>query len=136
MLFCFLGLGGCETATPLVTLDTVGPEPAGVHPAGSPQGYLKVYSATGEFNDGDLMYYPHSRYSIYLGNGTRYKRVENHTTPGDENPQLVTLPAGTYYVLAQSDLNGLVKVPVIIKGGQTTVVNLQRGGLGHFPVDS
>ncbi len=45
----------------------------------------------------------------------------------DESPERVALPVGTYYVLAQSDSDGLVKVAVVIKGGQTTVVNLEHG---------
>jgi hypothetical protein len=28
-----------------------------------PQGYLKVYSATDKFNDGDALYFPHSSYA-------------------------------------------------------------------------
>src|SRR5438105_3443159 len=31
-----------------------------------PQGYLKVYSATDRFNDGDARYFPHSSYAIYF----------------------------------------------------------------------
>jgi hypothetical protein len=125
-LVCLLGFNGCASAAPMVTLNAVGPKPPDVRPAGPMLGYLKVYSATTEYNDGDLMYYPHSRYSIYTGS-TRYKWVDNHETESDESPQVVALPVGTYYVLAQSELDGLVRVPVIIKGGQTTVVNLERG---------
>jgi hypothetical protein len=126
-LASLIGLANCASAAPGVTLAAVGPKPAGVHASGPMEGYLKVYSATREFNDGDLMYYPHSRYSIYLTNGTRYKWVDNHETDSDESPERVALPTGTYYVLAQSDQDGLVKVAVVIKGGQTTVVNLENG---------
>lgn len=123
-----LGLSACASDNSHVaTLGTVGPKPPNVHPQGPLQGYLKVYSATSEHNDGDLMYYPHSRYAIYHNDGTRFEWVENHVTESDESPELVTLPVGNYYVMAHSELDGMVKVPVLIKGGQTTVVNLERG---------
>jgi hypothetical protein len=114
----------------MVTLTIVSPKSADVRPGGSMGGYLKVYSATSEYSDGDLMYYPHSRYSICRANGTRYKWVDNHKTDNDESPERVALPTGTYYVLAQSDHGGLVKVAVVIKDGQTTVVNLEGGTQG------
>jgi len=122
-----LGLGICANASPLVTLAPVGPKPPGVHAPGPMKGYLKVYSATTEYNDGNLMYYPHTRYSILNTNGSRYKWVDNHVAENDESPQVVAIPVGTYYVLAQSEQDGLVRVPVVIKGGSTTVVNLERG---------
>src|SRR6202051_4221056 len=43
-----------------------------------PQGYLKVYSATDEFNDGDPWYFPHSSYAIYTIDGKLFKNVRNH----------------------------------------------------------
>jgi len=122
-----LGLGSGLSASPLVTLAPVGPRPPGVHAPGPLKGYLKVYSATTEYNDGNLMYYPHSRYSILDTGGKRLEWVDNHVSMNDEAPQVVPIPVGTYYVLAQSEFDGLVRVPVIIKGGQTTVVNLERG---------
>lgn len=123
-----LGLGACASDNNHVaTLGVVGPKPPDVRPQGPMQGYLKVYSATDEHNDGDLMYYPHSRYAIYHTDGTRYEWVENHMTESDESPEKVTLPVGNYYVMAHSELDGMVKVPVLIKGGQTTVVNLEHG---------
>lgn len=125
-ILCALAFSGCAESSHLATLEPVGPKPPDVHPAGPLLGYLKVYSATDEFNDGDLMYYPHSRYSIYHSDGSRYKWVENHVAQNDESPQVVALPVGTYYVLAHSEVDGLVRVPVIIKGGQTTVVNLEK----------
>lgn len=122
-----LGLSSCVNASPIVTLAAVGPKPPGIHSPGPMKGYLKVYSATTEFNDGNLMYYPHTRYSILNTNGKRLEWVDNHVAENDETPQVVAIPVGTYYVLAQSELDGLVRVPVVIKGGETTVVNLERG---------
>ncbi len=34
-----------------------------------PQGYLKVYTATDEFDDGGVPYYAHSSYTIYTTDG-------------------------------------------------------------------
>ena len=73
------------------------------------------------------MYYPHSRYSILNTDGSRYKWVDNHMSDTDESPEKVALPVGAYYVMAQSEFDGMVKVPVVIKGGGTTVVNLEKG---------
>src|SRR6059036_2482762 len=47
-----------------------------------PQGYLKVYSVSDEFNDG--AYYTHSSYDIYSTHGTLFKRVEINTSSTDE----------------------------------------------------
>jgi hypothetical protein len=48
--------------------------------------------------------------------------VENHIGM-NESPTLVTLPRGNYDVHAQSDF-GPVIVPIVIKSGKTTKVNL------------
>lgn len=93
---------------------------------GAVTGYLKVYNSTREYGNGDILYYPHRRYFIYTLGGAKYKTVTNRTSRKDEEPVKVLLPAGEYYVLAESDSLGLVRVPVIIKGGETTVVNLER----------
>src|SRR5207249_6656185 len=48
------------------------------------QGYLKVYSATDKFNDGDAWYFPHSSYAIYTIGGKLFKKVKNQGSPEDE----------------------------------------------------
>jgi hypothetical protein len=58
------------------------------HRTESAQGYLKVYSATDEFNDGGLAYYSHSSYAIYTIDGELFKTVENHISRSDESPQI------------------------------------------------
>ena len=66
-----------------------------------PQGYLKVYSVSDEFNDG--AYYAHSSYAIYSIDGRLFKRVENNISRTDEIiPWEVALPAGSYTVVARS----------------------------------
>ena len=96
----------------------------------SAQGYLKVYSATDEFNDGGLAYYSHSSYAIYTIDGELFKSVENHISRSDESPELVALPAGSYLVIARSNRQGDVGIRVAIKPSQRTVLYLDLGGGG------
>jgi hypothetical protein len=93
----------------------------------SAQGYLKVYSATDEFNDGGLAYYSHSSYTIYATDGRLVKSVENHISPNDESPELVALPVGSYLVMARSDRHAEVSIRVTIKARQLTVLDLDLG---------
>ena len=90
----------------------------------SPQGYLEVYSATDEFNDGDALYFPHSSYAIYTIDGKLFKNVKNQRFPADEIPEVVALPVGTYAVVARSERDGYGRVLVVIKEGQQTIVDL------------
>jgi hypothetical protein len=96
------------------------------HRTGSADGYLLVYSATGEFSDGDLIFNAHSSYSIYTTDGKLFKNVENHMSRSDEIPELVTLPVGSYTIEARSESEGYVRVRVIIRGGLRTVVDLDK----------
>ena len=88
-----------------------------------PQGYLKVYSVSDEFNDG--AYYAHSSYAIYSIDGRLFKRVENNISRTDEIiPWEVALPAGSYTVVARSTRDGEVRVHFVIKAGRRTIVDL------------
>jgi hypothetical protein len=88
-----------------------------------PQGYLKVYSESNEFNDG--AYYAHSSYAIYSIDGRLFKRVENNISRTDETiPWEVALPAGSYTVVARSTRDGEVRVRFVIKAGRRTIVDL------------
>ena len=89
-----------------------------------PQGYLKVYSATDEFNSGDAWYFPHSSYAIYTIDGKLFKKVKNQRFPADEIPEVVALPVGTYAVVARSERDGYGRVIVVIKEDQQTIVDL------------
>jgi len=92
-----------------------------------PQGYLEVYSATNEFDDGGVPYHAHSSYAIYTTDGKVFKNVENHISRSDELPEIVTLPAGPYIVEARSDRDGYVRVAVVIKAGHRTTLDLELG---------
>jgi hypothetical protein len=88
-----------------------------------PQGYLKVYSVSDEFNDGP--YYAHSSYAIDSAHGTLFKTVENNISRTDELiPWEVALPTGAYTIVARSARAGEVRVHFVIKAGQRTIVDL------------
>jgi len=89
-----------------------------------PQGYLRVYSATDEFKDGDASYFPHSSYAIYTIDGKLFKNVKNHRSAADEVPEVVALPVGTYTVAARSEKDGYGHVLVVIKEGQQAILDL------------
>jgi hypothetical protein len=89
-----------------------------------PQGYLRVYSATDKFKDGDAWYFPHSSYAIYTIDGKLFKNVKNHRSADDEVTEVVALPVGTYTVVARSERNGYGHVLVVIKEGQQAILDL------------
>ncbi len=88
------------------------------------QGYLKVYSATDKFNDGDAWYFPHSSYAIYKIDGRLYENVRNHSSADDEVPEVVALPVGTYTVVARAERGGYASMLVAIKEGEQVVLDL------------
>jgi|SRR6516162_6155051 hypothetical protein len=94
------------------------------HRTGSADGYLLVYSATDEFSDGDLIFNAHSSYVIYTSDGKFLRNVENHISRTDELPELVKLAAGSYTLEARSANDGYVRVPVLIKPGRQTILDL------------
>jgi len=90
----------------------------------SKQGYLKVYSASDEVKDGDTRYFPHTSYVIYTIDGKLFKNFKNHRSGDDEIPELVSLPVGSYRVVARSVRGGYVRILVVIKEHQETVLDL------------
>ena len=94
------------------------------YPAGSSQGYLTVYLTADEFNDGNAWYFPHNAFAIHTIDGKLVKNVKSHFTY-DEIPEvLVALPVGSYMVVAQSEKDGYIRLPVVIKAGQRTILDL------------
>jgi hypothetical protein len=90
----------------------------------SRQGYLKVYSASDVIRHGDTRYFPHSSYVIYTIDGRLFKNVKNRRSADDEIPELVSLPVGSYRVVARSEGGGYVRMLVVIKEDQQTILNL------------
>jgi hypothetical protein len=117
----------------LAVLSTIrGKEPANRELAPGPVspgqlGSLMVYSATDAFEDGGVPYYAHSSYAIYTTDGKLFKNVENHISRSDEIPEAVALPVGIYTVLARSEKEGYIRVPVVIKADQQTILDLDPG---------
>ena len=94
------------------------------HHSESSQGYLKVYSASDVVKDGDTRYFSHSSYVIYTIDGRPFKNVKNHFSADDEIPELVSSPVGSYRVVARSEGGGYVRMLVVIKEDQQTILNL------------
>jgi hypothetical protein len=69
----------------------------------------------------------HTGYRIYDAAGNVAKWVTNHDSRADEAPENVELTPGKYVIWAQSDKDGYVEVPVVIKRDRTTAVHLEAG---------
>ena len=104
-------------------LNAVGPETDTVQ-ANDYVGTLIAYTATEQRADGAYTFrYPHTSYEVYR-DGHPFRFVRNGQTLELETPTNVTLPKGNYVVVAQSENDGTVKVPVRIETGRTTVLHL------------
>ena len=116
----------CTSAEPTIVSAPVGPRPPGLH-EGEYVGFLTVYSATEQHPDGDNTYANvHTDYRIYRANGRLFKQVRNSLSPTDETPERMTLPKGSYVVVAQSETMGTVSIPVVIQTGKATDLHLER----------
>jgi hypothetical protein len=93
-------------------------------PAELSQGSLMVYSVMDRFDDDDVIYYEYSSYVIYMINGKLFRHVENRVSSCDLIPEAVTLPAGSYVIEARSATDAYVRVPVVIKAGRQTILDL------------
>jgi len=127
LIAALFGLCGCAATRPALTLDPVGPRGSGFGLAN--QGYLQVFSETEAHDVGRIIYYSHSSYSIYTTTNKYFKGVINHAGNTDQSAMVVTLPAGKYQVVARAEGYGLVTVPVVIVGGKTTILYLERSGM-------
>lgn len=120
---CLVAMVPLRASQP-VELPAVGPS---TEHEGVMCGYLEVYTPTQEHQWGEgSTYYPHTGYRLLTKDGKELKWVSNHQTDIDEDPEKVELAPGNYFITAQSDKYGMVRVPVIIKLAQTTVVRLGK----------
>ncbi len=125
-----LSLAGAALAKETV-LPTVGPETEQFH--GPLVGYLRVFTATTQVETGDTTWeYPHTDYKVCAPSGKVVAFVPNSVGDLSGAPATVELPPGKYLVHAESDRNGFVAVPVIVKGGHTTVVDLESQHIGGY----
>ena len=120
-------IAGCAGNEQVTVLHTVGPVPAGTRMQAQAAGNLIVYTAVQVPPiSSDTLFYPHTSYAIYDSHGVFLRGVRNHIGPWDEQAERVSLPPGRYTISGESELQGDVKVPIIIQAAKTTVVNLQR----------
>jgi len=117
LLACFLMQGQVRAGGALSTNAGQGKDPVG---------YLTVFSSTEQTQWGDgAYYYVHTGYRIFNASGKAVKWVNNHDDTADETPAKVELAPGKYLIRAQSDKNGYVTIPVVIKLDHTTAVRLE-----------
>ncbi len=122
-----LTLSGCAAHRSQLVLDPVGPPPQ--TPAiGRPAGTLVVFSAfdsSPHFNRSQYRR-QYTNYSVLTADGQQMVRmVHNDSGKLAEGPEKLELPAGKYLVLARANGYGLVRVPVVIRRGQTTTLHLE-----------
>jgi hypothetical protein len=122
----------CALLQKPVALAPVGPGPYG-HATSAPTGFLEVYTAVKCYPYDRQFYYAHTAYGVYDTSGRRVKSVENEVYYHSLEPEVVSLPPGSYSVVGWADGYELVKVPVIIKTGLLTEVNLEAHGKAAFP---
>jgi len=116
---------GCADIPRETVLSTAGPAPMATRPRSA--GFLVAYTPVKlPPMNSDTLYYPHSSYALFDSHGVFLRRVRNHLGPWDESPECVSLPPGRYTLRAQSDFPGDLIVPVIIRGGRTTTVDLAK----------
>jgi len=105
------------------------------YPTGSSRGYLAAYLTANEFNDGNAWYFPHSFFAIYTIDGKLFKNITSQHSADEEIPEVAALPVGSYMVIAPSDNGGYIRLPVVIKAGQRTIVDLdlrEKGTLSRL----
>jgi hypothetical protein len=122
-------LSGCACARGGLVLAPVGP--ASFQPATeSSNGTLVVFSAydpNADFNSlpSRLRY---TDYKVFSAEGRLLQSVQNDNGTGLGGAREVSLPAGSYRVVARANAYGKVTVPVVIVARQTTTVHLEGGG--------
>jgi hypothetical protein len=125
-------LTGCVSGP--TALKSVGPDAtSSVEP--TLQGRLLVYSATqvGEdFIRGSFVQL--TGYEIKDASGKRVAFVPDQDFGAGGSPDPVTLPPGTYNIVAESADYGLVTVPAVVLSGRTTTMHLDRDARTPSPL--
>jgi hypothetical protein len=113
---------GCTT-TP-VAFPAVGPNPY-AKSDGAENGRLEVFSSMETQVEGDNpIWFQHTDYDVLTAEHKPLKRVWNKVAHYAEEPRVVSLPAGNYFVVARSIDSFSVEVPVVIQPGKLTTVHL------------
>ena len=83
-----------------------------------------VYLRADESYDGNAWYFPQNLFAIYTIDGKLFKNVTSQYSADEEIPEVVALPVGSYMVVARSEKDGYIRLPVAIKAGRRTVLDL------------
>ena len=83
-----------------------------------------VYLRADESYDGNAWYFPQNLFAIYTIDGKLLKNVTSQLSTDEEIPDIVALPVGSYMVVARSEKDGYIRLPVAIKAGRRTVLDL------------
>ena len=128
------GLIGCAAPQPLVMHEAVGPVQAITQPPAR-SGKLVVYSAWDRFDTLDAEHPKHTPYTVRSDQGSAVARVRNQAGSFGHEPSAVSLAPGRYWVEGRATNVGSIRVPVVVRRGQTTVVYLDAttapAGLGQ-----
>ncbi|HEY3761454.1 MAG TPA: hypothetical protein VGN23_06875 [Verrucomicrobiae bacterium] len=129
---------GCVSTKNGLVLNTVGPVPSPAGETRSTTGTLVVYSAydvNADFNSRDPNRPEYSDYRIYSDDGKLLQRVHNDSGTIFQDPKRVTLPVGTYRVIARANGFGYVTIPVTVAPQQTTLVRLAGNWSASYHFD-
>jgi hypothetical protein len=122
------GLVGCAAVAPRALVDSAAPVASCSRSQGD--GNLVVYSTTYPQTAEQSEYPAHTNYTIATTDGRVLRRVANNAGPFGAFPSSVELPCGDYDVRAQYGSGRFVVVPVAVRAGKITVVELT-----HEPVE-
>ncbi len=118
-------LAGCASNSNVVVDQPVGPDLAPSRLKLTPgNGQLVVYSALEVPNPVGSDFPTHTAYAIEDVNGALIQRIDNRSGPFYQTPVTVPLQAGEYKVKARATNHGWLTVSVIIKEGETTILDL------------
>jgi hypothetical protein len=87
-------------------------------------GSLIVYSAWDRFDTLDAEHLKHTSYTVSSEQGTQVIHVRNRQGSFEGDPQAVSLAPGRYWIEARATNVGPLKLLVVIRQGETTVVYL------------
>jgi hypothetical protein len=94
------------------------------YPVAPAHGYLAVYLTPGELNEYGAWYFPHNFYSIYTTDGKLFRNVMSQPSADEDIPDVVALPIGSYLIVGRSENNKQVRLPIVIRAGRRTTVEL------------
>jgi hypothetical protein len=116
-------LSGCIRTREFVVREPVGPV-EGVKESAGTEGNLVVYSGWDRLGTLDSEHRKHTSYTIHAAQEERTIRVWNRMGSFGGEPEMVRLSPGRYWIEAGGTNVGEVRIPVVVRGGETTVVYL------------